>query len=165
MSNTVSYLCRTLVRWNAGEPLFSLNSSLENTCHMTSFVIELSYDKERTHNDGRRTSSIATRAGMELVYTQVWQSKVLLCSQMEAESGLHCLGVHFVENYTGGCAKETSSNKISLDRSQDSVVARLVSYVFQTTETSLSSRYLASNDNVPCGNCQGSGRSAGETRP
>lgn len=116
---------------------------------MTKFVVNLSYDKERTMNDGRRASPTSQRAWMEPVYTQVRQTKILLCSQVETEPGIHLFGNRFVKNHARGRTQENRSrleaDKIKAAsgwRQLKNVVAHILPNVFQALGKMLDSRYL-----------------------
>ena len=61
-------------------------------CHMTTDMIQLSYDNERELNDGRRTSPVVERAWMEPVQAHSAHAGFLLCSEMETRAGLHHFG-------------------------------------------------------------------------
>lgn len=81
-------------------------------CHMTSGVVQLSYDNERELNDGRRTSPASQGTRMEPVQAHTARTGFLLCAQMEARAGVHHFGneVARIDQRTGteedrGCVR------------------------------------------------------------
>ena len=63
--------------------------TMQNTCHMTTNMVQLSYDNERRRHDGGRASPIAQRAWLDSLQTQAARTGIFLRAEMETRSSLH----------------------------------------------------------------------------
>lgn len=125
------------------------NFDYTNYCHMATNMLQLPYGNERSTNDGRRTTSTAQRAWMELAQTETQRAGISICSEVEARRNLHHVRSQLATHHTSRSSKENYS-RLEKDklkaasgwRQLKSSVAHTLSDDWTPLDTVLDSRYL-----------------------
>jgi hypothetical protein len=125
------------------------NFDYNKGCHMATNMLQLPYGNERTTNDGRRITSTAQRAWMELAQAKTQRAGISICSEVEARRNLHHVRSQLATHYNRRSSKENYSsleeNKLKAAsgwRQLKDLVAHILLNVFQALGKMLDSRYL-----------------------
>lgn len=129
------------------------NFDYNNYCHMATNMLQLPYGNERSTNDGRRTTSTAQRAWMELAQAETQRAGISICSEVEARRNLHHVRSQLATHHTSRSSKENYS-RLEKDklkaasgwrRLKSFVASILLSSDWYPVDSRLDSRYLFGN--------------------